>query len=166
MWKRGRKRRSRSKKRNDAEEDVDEEENDNAPKKRRTAKEVMDEAEEEYIESSVIEDSEDMESAAAWIARRMEVVTTEGGKSFLGNLAERVLKRFHDELSVAMLEYISDDDVQRMRAASSQWKRMQTHVEAMLQLVEDEEAKEELEYYMKHGISPFEAYKEVGGDSD
>ena len=70
--------------------DVDEEADDDEPKRRKEAKAMMDDAEKEYANSEEIEACGDAVSAAAWIARRMNEVTTEGGKTFLGNLAEQV----------------------------------------------------------------------------
>ena len=65
-----------------------------------------------------------------------------------------------------MLEHFARDDVRRMRAISKRWMVMKTHIEAILERMNHDETKEEIEYYMKMGISPFEAYKEAGGDSD
>ena len=56
----------------------------------------------------------------------------------------------------------TSDAVSLLQTAEGAFSEMTDIVQRM----KDEEAQEEVEYYMRNGISPFEAYKEMAADSD
>merc|ERR1712100_232824 len=73
--------------------------------------------------------------------------------SFEKNVKEYMAKTFPDTLNVDLLTYVENASVCEMRKVCKGWKMMKTFDDALRIKADSDAMAEEVDYYMKNGIS-------------